>query len=389
MKLPTRNSLSVEQERVFTEAPMTGSTIILGPPSTGKTVLGVFRAQLLIKKKKNFDMVMYNRVLKQFTLQSLGEEIWHTSAKTWNSWIFNWWQEANKGPLRKLPEKERWAPDFIKAMGLLDQVAFPAKLGWANLILDEGQDFPQDFYFLLNCILSNPRFHNGSVPALTVLADENQRLDPDRNSTVEQIISALGVHKDSIFRLSKNFRNTKEIAELARVFHTGNPKEMPELPTRSGPKPTLVKFAAFSDEMDHLFMYAKNNEDLEIGVFFADLSTRKRAYKELENRCQKAGITLQYYSSKESKNLPVFDSKGSITLLCGKSVKGVEFDAVFVPQLTKYRTDGVNTAFVKMNFYVLSTRARKLLQFSYTDATLPPDILSVFSAAGPNVLERK
>jgi superfamily I DNA/RNA helicase len=334
-------------------------------------------------------MVMFNRVLKQFTLQSLGEKIWNDSAKTWHSWVYKWWQDANRGSNWKLPEIERMTPDFLKAMGLLDRVTFPRKLGWSNLIIDEGQDFPQEFYLLLNCIISNPMFHNARPPALTVLADENQRLDPSRNSTVNQIVAALGVPPDCVYKLSKNFRNTKEIAELARVFHTGNGSDLPELPTRSGPKPALVKFTTFADEIDQIFRYAKNNEDLEIGVFLSDQAIQRRVYLELEGRCRQAGLLLQYYSSIDKDNLPVFDTKGSITLLCGKSVKGVEFDTVFVPQLTKYRTDGINAEFVKMNFYVLSTRARKQLQFSYTDATLPPDILKIFSLAGPNVLERK
>ncbi len=387
MKLPTRNSLSPEQERIYTEAPLNGCTVILGPPGTGKTVLGVYRAQLFQKQKLAFRFIMFNQVLRQFTLQSLDDKGIQDSTKTWHSWVYSWWRQANRG--RGLPEIRRWTPDFIKALAHLDDVKAPKQLDWSNLIIDEGQDFPRDFYLLLSCVMSDPKFHRLAAPSLTVLADQNQRLDPSKNSTVAQIIDALGVPSDSVYLLRKNFRNTLQIAQLARIFHTSGLEDLPELPERSGPKPALVKFGKFNDEVEQILRYARNNDDLEIGVFLPDLEVMERFFKALEAGCATAAIRLQCYSSERKDILPVFDSQGSVTLLCGNSVKGVEFDSVFVPQLTGYRTDGVHVDFLKMKFYVLTTRARKFLQFSYSDASTAPAVLGLFADAGPDVLDRR
>ena len=390
MRLPPRSSLSPEQERIYTEAPLEGTIVITGPPGTGKTVLGVYRARLLEKQKTPFDLVMFSRVLRQFTFQSMTDDGLQDKARTWHSWAYNWWAQANRGgPNWKLPEKARFHPDFLAAMIALDSVVHPALLGWSHLIIDEGQDFPRDFYCLLNCVMSNPSFHNGCTPALTVLADDNQRLDPSRNSRLDQICEALGISMDSVYKLRRNFRNTLQIAALSEIFFMGSPGDLPEKPTRSGPKPALVKFADRAAEAEQIFRFAKANDDLEIGVFLADQKTLKQLHADLARLCEQAGISLQFYNSKDKANLPVFDKKGSITLLCDQSVKGVEFDAVFVPQLNGFRIDGVQEEFLRMSFYVMSTRARKFLQFSYSDSTQPPAVLRLFDRAGPDILERK
>lgn len=390
MRLPPRSSLSPEQERIYTEAPLDGTVVVTGPPGTGKTVLGVYRARLLDKKKTPFDLVMYSRVLKQFTLQSITDERLQKKARTWHSWAYNWWTQANRGgPNWKLPEIAKFQPDFLAALVALDSVKHPELLGWSHLIIDEGQDFPREFYLLLNCVISNPGFHNGCKPSLTVLADDNQRLDPARNSRLDQICDALGVAISNVYKLRRNFRNTLQIAVLSELFFTGNPRELPERPTKNGPKPALVKFADKAAEAQQIFRFAKANDDLEIGVFLANQRTLKQIHAELAPLCEKAGITLQFYNSKDKQNLPVFDKKGSITLLCDRSVKGVEFDAVFVPQLNGFRIDGVQEDFLRMSFYVMSTRARRFLQFSYSDAAEPPEVLRLFDRAGADILERK
>ncbi|MFA0025893.1 DNA/RNA helicase, partial [Vibrio sp. 10N.261.49.A5] len=75
---------------------------------------------------------------------------------------------------------------------------------------------------------------------ITILADENQRLQEGHNSSLEDIRHNLKIKADREFRLTKNFRNTKPIAELAKHFYTGLSTGVPESPDKSGGLPKFI-----------------------------------------------------------------------------------------------------------------------------------------------------
>ena len=57
-------------------------------------------------------------------------------------------------------------------------------------------------------------------PSITILADENQRLN-ESNSSLEEIQAAHLITDDEIYLLTQNYRNTYEIALLSSFFYTG------------------------------------------------------------------------------------------------------------------------------------------------------------------------
>ena len=78
----------------------------------------------------------------------------------------------------------------------------------------------------------------------SIMADENQALNVDENSTIDDIRHGLsttdcfGSFKES--KLTKNYRNTKEIAAFAEKFYVGNQTEKADSSQcRSGVKPKL------------------------------------------------------------------------------------------------------------------------------------------------------
>ncbi|MGL5335040.1 MAG: AAA family ATPase, partial [Enterovibrio sp.] len=58
-----------------------------------------------------------------------------------------------------------------------------------------------------------------------------------------------------------------------------------------------------------------------------------------------------------------FDRQGVVTVLHRKSCKGLEFDAVFVPQLQDFSIEDTDITTFKMNLYVICSRARTELIF--------------------------
>jgi superfamily I DNA/RNA helicase len=82
-----------------------------------------------------------------------------------------------------------------------------------------------------------------------------------------------------------------------------------------------------------------------------------------------------------------FYSRGTITVVCDKSCKGLEFDGVFIPQLQHYQHDGVNEDFFKMKMYVVISRARSYLQLSFAECDEAPSILKLFPTSDNEVLK--
>lgn len=372
---------------------MGGAVLVTGPPGTGKTVLAIMRALLLRKMNRDFSLVMFNKVLVSYTKLALEQADLQQNVRTWHSWIYSWWRQATK---RRMPARSPFVYDFDRALQAVmkNQMAHPEKLNWGHLILDEGQDFPTGFYDLLGYLLLKNSVEEGGMPAITVLADQHQRLEADRHSSIHDISQSLGISRDKIYTLRANFRNTYEIAALARRFFTGSPHELPDLPEgRHGKNPELRRFDSLEEEARFIVKYAKNNDDQDIGVFVPRAEEQLALFSLLEGPLRGSGMTLQMYSSrhqdwKDASRLE-FGSQGSITLLTDKSCKGLEFDAVFVPQLNRYRVTGVEEDFVKMKLYVMTSRARSYLAFSYSDSVNEPEILRLLPREDEELMKWK
>ena len=98
---------------------------------------------------------------------------------------------------------------------------------------------------------------------------------------------------------------------------------------------------------------------------------------------------MQKYSSGTDAVTIDFYTKGIITVVCDKSCKGLEFDAVFIPQLQAYKSDGANEDFFKMKMYVMISRARSYLQLSFSDCDEDPQVLKMLPTEEQEVLKWK
>ena len=108
-----------------------------------------------------------------------------------------------------------------------------------------------------------------------------------------------------------------------------------------------------------------------------DYKTQNRVVSALKLLAADKKIRVQKYSSGNDAKEVDFYGKSTITVVCDKSCKGLEFDGVFVPQLQGYKTDGANEDFFKMKMYVMMSRARSLLQLSYSDCDEEPQVLKM------------
>ena len=390
MKLPSESALSREQKEVIS-APSEGTILVMGPPGSGKTVVAVMRERALRKQKQEVRSVVFNNVLTRYT----GNET------TFHSWIKSWWRTATgtsfPGGYVDIDGKRQWATDFAKAADLATHALKSTlrKQGhWHHVILDEAQDFPPDAHRLL-CIVQNRVFADmpeDERPSLCLLADENQRINPGAQSTLKDIRAChpfLTANEE--YHLRKNYRNTKQIAQFAAHFFVGLPTGIPQLPTKTGDKPKVIT-ADLNASVDRIAHYVRAHPNEEVGVLVQYKPTVKKIYNKLNHRLRDTKAVVQAYLSGHEEfgdaSKLSFDKPGVVTVLCYASGKGLEFDAVFLPELQTVRVEGAERDQVRMNLYVMCSRARQQLWLMVDDTTgqhevwkiLPPKDLYEFES---------
>lgn len=348
--MPVYQDLSKEQD-VITNLPLSGRHIVVGPPGTGKTVVALYRAELWRNRGDDAQFIVYNKTLNQYLSLAIDEKGLNDHSATFHSWFAKWYYHNFH---RNVPQIQQYVYDWDRVLENVGRKGDKIPRV-KNLIIDEGQDFPREMYTVLSLITEN----------ITVFADENQRITAN-NSTIRDIRNALGVQKTH--KLTRNYRNTRQIAEFASQFYAGLPTGVAELPTRKGPLPYLLVNQDISSEIKLIEQYAMANRNKQIGVFVKTTDKQKEFYKHLA--AIDWDISVQMYKSGSKTHGKLDFQKNGIFLLCYPSTKGLEFDTVFYPDLDEWRTDG-NPDIEKMQFYVLTSRARNELIMMSKDEDVP------------------
>lgn len=349
--------LSKEQDLIY-NLDLDGNYLVSGPPGTGKSVMALYRAQVLTFDEREPDVLMYSNVLRQYTASAAAEVGIEGRVSTFHSWFLAFWRKhygRNPPTHADDPYSFDWeeVPQlFLKQMPDLGTLT--------DLIVDEGQDLALGFYRMTRFLTRN----------ITVFADENQQLF-DENTTLKEIETAIGAteHLD----LRRNYRNSAEIAAVARAYFVGTPTGVPDPPKRHGDKPTLRRYEQTEDFVDYVVRYASGRTNLNIGIACPDSATQKRLLRLLE--AKNPATPVQAYVSMDRSRKVLDFANPAITIVHYKSLKGLEFDTLLVPELQRAPVDA-SSASVRMMFYVVMSRARDELHLSWSGANDVPPIVA-------------
>ncbi|MBI3582799.1 MAG: AAA family ATPase [Nitrospinae bacterium] len=249
--------------------------------------------------------------------------------------------------------------------------------GYDVIISDEVQDFSANQIRAIKNQLKEDH-------SLTFVLDAAQRIYPRGFTWIE---TGLTIKSSDTYRLSKNYRNTVEIAQFAisliKDMKIEDDGTLPDLNSceRNGPIPKVLK-GKFSKQMEYVIQYIR--KEVKFGqesiAFMHPMGGRW--FREIE-RCLNDD-NLQYVHITKESEWP--DGNESIALSTLHSAKGLEFDYVFIlglnQEVTPHGKDERDDRLENLRRLMAMgiCRARKSVVLGYK----PEDASSLISFLDPN-----
>ncbi|RLJ20733.1 hypothetical protein DJ030_06205 [bacterium endosymbiont of Escarpia laminata] len=381
-KLPGIQDLSKDQEDARA-LPKSGQHLIIGGPGTGKSVLALLRSRRHHQDKEGYVFLVYNKLLNQASRQLFGAKL---ESQQWQSWFMKLYVTLIEEQVPRLAAKKgsNWKEiDWGGVLTAINDLKLPER-DFPFLVIDEGQDMPPQFYRALIDL----EFEN-----FYVVADQNQQIEPDKNSTRQEIQNALAIDPNDVIELQYNYRNTYSIARLAREFYTGDPASPPpDLPKskHSAKRPLLFEYNnnQFQPMIKRILKMADLNPNRLIGVITPNNKVRRRYFDALkisDVQLDNERPRIETYQSGKDAEL-LFD-EGGIMVINAQSCKGLEFDTVFLADINEHYLNSSMPDQKKRLFYVMVARAiDSVIMLKEADKHCPVEAIL---PKDPDVLERK
>jgi len=364
-ELPRQDQLTKDQRKVL-RLPAEGQYLIVGAPGTGKSVVALLRLQALANTE-NVHFLTFNHVLNHAN-KYLVDDSFETKMNSAMSWLYSLHWNACR---QLIPEENDYQPNYDQVIKNFEKHGL--KLDGHSLIIDEGQDLPPAWYEAVESL---------HIENFFVVADQNQQITEHHSSRIE-LETCLALDSDDVIELKENWRNTMPIATFCSYFYTDKASPKPAIPDRPSVNiPILYEYDVLDKVKEQILKEYDFDPSKLIGVFVANNLKREDWVKRLakdDNSRNNPSPVIMTYSASQKGNVNIDFGQGGIVVLNDMSVKGIEFDTVFI-QTDGFQNKSGNEESLKKRLYVMSSRAREKLylfksqvQNSVLEAILPPE----------------
>ncbi len=343
-----RELLTEQQERVVA-LPIDQNQFISGPSGSGKTVVLLHRANHLLRNFKvsprQLRVLVFTNVLRTYIQAGADAlNLPFETIQSFYSWVF---QLADREGLPKsqadrLEDKCRETLESVTRY--FEEEYMPPVL--EAVLVDEGQDLPLAAYRLLRKASRH----------VTVFADSIQKLYVEGSMMIEAG-RTLDIG-DRAVRLIGNLRSSIAVARLAveflppaerdDYFHL---QEWTSVPTRTR-IPLLVRASSEDEEWERVGEIVKQeiSANYRVGILLPDNRAVNQAYTALAS----GGVPVERVTARAPSEA---DFNGlTPKILTVFSAKGLSFDTVLIPRITRQHYAHAPTTAAQMLF-VACTRA--------------------------------
>lgn len=331
--LVPRIELTPDQLRVV-EIPPTAHKVISGLPGSGKTQVLVHRAAYLRDKyrvpKEKFRIFILTNVLRDYIRSGLIMlDVPQDSVCTFDSWCIDFHRKYISNHLPWNNEAEIY--DFLqikKAILSCLKIRKDLRVALDFALVDEGQDLAPESFAILQYIAQH----------VTVFADYLQQIY-ETGAKEQAILETLGLPRQTAILLD-TYRNSPDVTQLASYFIANDEKRLHYLAQARNnqcerERPLLFVARSYNEEMDRLVAIIKQRQIMNqrVGIIVPQNKQVFGFAKGLQER----GVEVEAASHRNRTgraNSIQFDNLIP-KIASYHSAKGLTFDCVLLPRLTK------------------------------------------------------